>query len=127
MVVAAYGLILPAEVLTLPRHGCLNIHASLLPRWRGAAPIHRAIEAGDAETGITLMQMDEGLDTGGMLSREAVPIGPLDTTGTLHDSAGGAGRADDRRGTQQLAAGRAAGRHAQPEAGVTYAGEDRQG
>ena len=85
MVVAAYGLILPLWVLTLPRLGCLNIHASLLPRWRGAAPIHRAIEAGDAATGVTLMQMDEGLDTGDMLLAETVAIGADDTTGTLHD------------------------------------------
>ena len=85
LVVAAYGLILPAWVLTVPRLGCLNIHGSLLPRWRGAAPIHRAVEAGDAVTGITIMQMDEGLDTGAMLLREAVPIGPDDTTGRLHD------------------------------------------
>jgi methionyl-tRNA formyltransferase len=85
MVVAAYGLILPQWVLDLPRLGCLNIHASLLPRWRGAAPIHRAIEAGDAQTGITLMQMDAGLDTGDMLLVERTPIAPQDTTGTLHD------------------------------------------
>ena len=74
MVVAAYGLILPAWALQMPRLGCLNIHASLLPRWRGAAPIHRAIEAGDAQTGVTIMQMDEGLDTGGMLLTERLPI-----------------------------------------------------
>lgn len=85
MVVAAYGLILPQWVLDLPRHGCLNIHASLLPRWRGAAPIHRAIEAGDAETGVTIMQMDAGLDTGDMLLTEATPIATTDTTATLHD------------------------------------------
>ena len=85
MVVAAYGLILPQTVLDMPRLGCINIHASLLPRWRGAAPIHRAIEAGDAETGITLMQMDKGLDTGAMLTRTALPIAPDDTTGSLHD------------------------------------------
>ena len=84
-VVAAYGLILPQEVLDAPRHGCLNIHASLLPRWRGAAPIHRAIEAGDAETGITIMQMDAGLDTGAMLLKRATPIGAKETTGQLHD------------------------------------------
>jgi methionyl-tRNA formyltransferase len=83
MVVAAYGLILPAWVLALPRLGCINIHASLLPRWRGAAPIHRAIEAGDAETGITIMQMDAGLDTGPMLMAEAMPIDADDTTATL--------------------------------------------
>ena len=85
LVVAAYGLILPKAVLELPRLGCLNIHASLLPRWRGAAPIHRALEAGDAETGITIMQMDEGLDTGAMLLERSTPILPADTTASLHD------------------------------------------
>ncbi len=85
MVVAAYGLILPKAVLQLPRYGCLNIHASLLPRWRGAAPIQRAILAGDKETGITIMQMDEGLDTGDMLLSRACPIGEDDTAQTLHD------------------------------------------
>jgi methionyl-tRNA formyltransferase len=85
MVVAAYGLILPQWVLSLPRLGCLNIHASLLPRWRGAAPIHRAIEAGDAETGITIMHMDAGLDTGDMLLTEKCPIAGDDTTASLHD------------------------------------------
>lgn len=85
MVVAAYGLILPIEVLEAPTHGCFNIHGSLLPRWRGAAPIHRAILAGDTETGITIMQMDVGLDTGDMLVKVAVPIGPETTTGELHD------------------------------------------
>ncbi len=85
LVVAAYGLILPQAVLDIPRYGCLNIHASLLPRWRGAAPIHRAIEAGDAETGNTIMQMDAGLDTGAMLLREAMPISAEDTTASLHD------------------------------------------
>ena len=84
-VVVAYGLILPQAVLDAPRHGCLNIHASLLPRWRGAAPIHRAIMAGDAETGICIMQMDAGLDTGPVLLRAATPIGPEETTGQLHD------------------------------------------
>jgi len=85
MVVAAYGLILPKAVLQLPRYGCLNIHASLLPRWRGAAPIQRAIQAGDAETGITIMQMDEGLDTGDMLLKHNCPIAEHDTAQTLHD------------------------------------------
>ncbi|MDC8784588.1 methionyl-tRNA formyltransferase [Roseateles koreensis] len=85
MVVAAYGLILPQWTLDLPTRGCLNIHASLLPRWRGAAPIHRAIEAGDAQTGITLMQMDAGLDTGDMLLTERVDIDAADTTASLHD------------------------------------------
>ncbi|TCS69716.1 methionyl-tRNA formyltransferase [Sulfuritortus calidifontis] len=85
MIVAAYGLILPQGVLDIPRLGCINIHASLLPRWRGAAPIQRAIEAGDAQTGITLMQMDAGLDTGAMLSKAALPIAADDTAGSLHD------------------------------------------
>lgn len=85
MIVAAYGLILPAAVLEIPRHGCLNIHASLLPRWRGAAPIHRALAAGDQQTGITIMQMDEGLDTGAMLLKSLTPIQPDDTGGSLHD------------------------------------------
>ena len=85
MVVAAYGLILPQWVLDAPALGCFNIHGSLLPRWRGAAPIHRAIEAGDLETGITIMQMDAGLDTGDMLSVEKMPITPTDTTASLHD------------------------------------------
>jgi methionyl-tRNA formyltransferase len=84
-VVAAYGLILPEEILSAPKRGCLNIHASLLPRWRGAAPIQAAILAGDAQTGITIMQMDAGLDTGAMLLKEATPIGPADTAADLHD------------------------------------------
>ncbi len=91
MVVAAYGLILPQAVLDLPRFGCLNIHASLLPRWRGAAPIQRAILAGDAETGITIMQMDAGLDTGAMLSKTVVPIRDGDTAASLHDVLASAG------------------------------------
>ena len=86
MVVVAYGLILPAAALAIPPRGCLNIHASLLPRWRGAAPIQRAIEAGDPETGITIMQMDAGLDTGPMLLREALPINDTTTAATLHDA-----------------------------------------
>lgn len=84
-VVVAYGLLLPRAVLDAPAKGCLNIHASLLPRWRGAAPIHRAIMAGDAETGICIMQMEEGLDTGPVLSRQATPIGSAETTADLHD------------------------------------------
>ena len=85
MIVAAYGLILPKDVLAIPSHGCLNIHASLLPRWRGAAPIQRAIAAGDEETGITIMQMDEGLDTGAMLLKSLTAIEENDTGGSLHD------------------------------------------
>jgi methionyl-tRNA formyltransferase len=86
MVVVAYGLILPRHILDLPRYGCLNIHASLLPRWRGAAPIQRAIEAGDRETGITIMQMDEGLDTGDMILEKRIPIGNRTDAGQLHDT-----------------------------------------
>ena len=118
MVVAAYGLILPQWVLDAPARGCLNIHASLLPRWRGAAPIHRAIEAGDLETGVTIMQMDAGLDTGAMLLRETLPIAPQDTTGSLHDKLAEVG------GTMIVAALHALNTltaEAQPEAGVTYA------
>src|SRR5690554_2921647 len=85
MVVAAYGLILPEWVLELPTHGCFNIHASLLPRWRGAAPIQRAIEAGDTVTGVTIMQMDEGLDTGDMLLEREIPIHDTHTAEQLHD------------------------------------------
>jgi len=91
MVVAAYGLILPQAVLDLPRFGCLNIHASLLPRWRGAAPIQRAILAGGTETGITIMQMDAGLDTGAMLAKTPVPILATDTAASLHDTLAAAG------------------------------------
>jgi len=85
MVVTAYGLLIPRAILSLPRRGCINIHASLLPRWRGAAPIQRALIAGDAKTGITIMQMDEGLDTGPVLLQESIPIASDDTAGTLHD------------------------------------------
>lgn len=86
LVVAAYGMILPPAVLTWPAHGCLNLHASLLPRWRGAAPIARAIEAGDRESGITIMQMDAGLDTGPVVRQQDAPIGARETAGTLHDT-----------------------------------------
>src|SRR5206468_4024609 len=85
MVVVAYGLILPKEVIHLPPYGCINVHASLLPRWRGAAPIQSAILAGDAVTGITIMKIDEGLDTGDMLAQEACPIYPTDTAQDVHD------------------------------------------
>ncbi|MEK8053505.1 methionyl-tRNA formyltransferase [Ideonella sp. DXS22W] len=118
MVVAAYGLILPQWVLDLPPRGCLNIHASLLPRWRGAAPIHRAIEAGDALTGITLMQMDAGLDTGDMLLTAEEAIRPDDTTAALHDRLAALGGA---LCVQGLAAPDALVRTPQPAEGVTYA------
>jgi len=121
MVVAAYGLILPREALDMPRHGCINIHASLLPRWRGAAPIHRAIEAGDAETGITLMQMDAGLDTGAMLKSAHVPIGTSDTTATLHDKLAAAGAQLVVDGLAELERNGALPGTPQPEAGATYA------
>jgi methionyl-tRNA formyltransferase len=120
MVVAAYGLILPQWVLEAPRLGCLNIHASLLPRWRGAAPIHRAIEAGDAQTGVTIMQMDAGLDTGDMLLAERVDLAEDDSTGTLHDKLavlGGRLVVDvlQRAARGQLQPVR------QPDEGITYA------
>ena len=124
MVVAAYGLILPLWTLTAPRLGCLNIHASLLPRWRGAAPIHRAIEAGDLETGVTIMQMDEGPDTGGMLLTERLPIrhaGPdADTTATLHDRLATLG---GRMVVEALELAACGGLQAtpQPAEGITYA------
>jgi methionyl-tRNA formyltransferase len=120
LVVAAYGLILPAWVLATPRHGCLNIHGSLLPRWRGAAPIQRAIEAGDLETGITIMQMDEGLDTGAMLLRVATPITSDDTTTTLHDRLAAMGARLVVQSLQDLQRG-ALHPVAQPEAGANYA------
>ncbi|MDX5444616.1 MAG: methionyl-tRNA formyltransferase [Zoogloeaceae bacterium] len=120
LVVAAYGIILPAEALTIPRLGCINIHASLLPRWRGAAPIHRAIEAGDAETGITIMQMDEGLDTGAMLLERAIPIAPEDTTGTLHDRLAALGGELVVEALQRLSAAPLPATP-QPTGGVTYA------
>jgi methionyl-tRNA formyltransferase len=120
LVVAAYGLILPQWVLDMPRLGCLNIHASLLPRWRGAAPIHRAIEAGDAETGVTIMQMDAGLDTGDMLLVERVPIAPDDTSGSLHDKLAPLGGRLIVEALELAACGGLAPVK-QPEAGVTYA------
>jgi methionyl-tRNA formyltransferase len=115
-VVAAYGLILPAAMLTAPRRGCLNIHASLLPRWRGAAPIQAAILAGDAESGVTIMQMDEGLDTGPMLLAEATPIGPRMTAALLHDALAGIGARLVLRTLDEDPAPRP-----QPEDGATYA------
>ena len=120
MVVAAYGLILPEAVLAVPRLGCVNIHASLLPRWRGAAPIHRAIEAGDRETGITLMQMDKGLDTGAMLARSVLPILDGDTTGSLHDKLAELGAREIVALLPRLAAGGVVGEK-QDDALATYA------
>ena len=117
-VVVAYGLILPQAVLDAPRRGCLNIHASLLPRWRGAAPIHRAVMAGDAETGISIMQMEAGLDTGPVLLSQAIPIGPEDTTGDLHDSLSRMGARLIVRALSDLDDLRPV---PQPDAGVTYA------
>ena len=119
-VVAAYGLILPQAILAAPRLGCLNIHASLLPRWRGAAPIQRAIMAGDNETGITIMQMDAGLDTGAMLLQEAVPITLETTTETLHDTLAALGAKLIVAAVDGLAGGRLQPQ-AQPSEGVTYA------
>ena len=120
MVVAAYGLILPQAVLDIPRLGCINIHGSLLPRWRGAAPIHRAILAGDRETGITIMQMAAGLDTGPTLLRESIPIDAKDTTATLHDQLATLGGKLIVRALEQLQNG-ALRATRQPEEGVTYA------
>ena len=117
-VVVAYGLILPQAVLDAPRLGCLNIHASLLPRWRGAAPIHRAIMAGDAETGICIMQMEAGLDTGPVLLREAAAIGATETTGELHDRLSAMGA---RLIVEALARLPDLSPHPQPDEGVTYA------
>lgn len=120
MIVAAYGLLLPPAVLAIPRHGCLNIHASLLPRWRGAAPIQRAILAGDRETGITIMQMDRGLDTGAMLLREALPIDRQETAQALHDKLAPLGAACIVRALQQIENGTLRGVPQQDDA-ATYA------
>ena len=120
LVVAAYGLILPQAVLDLPRFGCVNIHASLLPRWRGAAPIHRAVEAGDAESGITIMQMDVGLDTGPMMLRRALPIEASDTGGSLHDKLAALGAEMIVEALHSIALVEISPA-AQPADGVTYA------
>ena len=119
-VVVAYGLILPKPILDAPRLGCLNIHASLLPRWRGAAPIQHAILAGDAETGITIMRMDEGLDTGAMLMREAIPIPPTATAAGMHDLLAWAGARMIVAALDALAAGQLTATP-QPSEGATYA------
>jgi methionyl-tRNA formyltransferase len=120
MVVVAYGLILPRDVLVLPRFGCLNIHASLLPRWRGAAPIQRAILAGDAETGVCIMQMDEGLDTGAVLTRACIPIGAEATSASLHDELADLGARQLLAALAGLEAGTLTAAP-QPAQGVTYA------
>ena len=121
LVVAAYGLILPSSILEWPDGGCINIHASLLPRWRGAAPIQRALLAGDCETGITLMRMDEGLDTGPIIARHAVPIAARETAGSLHDKLATVGA---RAIVETLSTLRRSGRlaaEAQAEKGAIYA------
>ena len=120
LVVVAYGLILPREALELPKLGCVNIHGSLLPRWRGAAPIQRAILAGDAETGVCIMQMDAGLDTGPVFLARTTPISPQDTGGSLHDRLAAAGAVAVVEVLEQLGAGTAYSTP-QPEDGVTYA------
>lgn len=121
MVVIAYGLILPRKVLAIPRLGCWNVHASLLPRWRGAAPIQRAILAGDNKTGVCLMQMQAGLDTGPVLLSEATPIHADDTGGTLHDRLAELGAQVLAKGLGRLAAGEMLSATPQPETGATYA------
>ena len=121
MVVVAYGLILPQSVLDIPAHGCWNVHASLLPRWRGAAPIQRAIQAGDTETGVCLMQMERGLDTGPVLLSQALPIGEGDTGGQLHDRLSELGAQVLSDGLGLLRAGILPVARAQPVEGVTYA------
>ena len=121
MIVVAYGLILPQAVLDIPRFGCWNVHASLLPRWRGAAPIQRAIEAGDTETGVCLMQMEKGLDTGPVLLAQKTPIGPEETGGELHDRLAALGAQVLADGLGLLRAGIRPVPQPQPDAGVTYA------
>jgi len=121
MVVVAYGLLLPPRVLAIPAHGCWNVHASLLPRWRGAAPIQRAIEAGDAETGVCLMQMERGLDTGPVLLSQATPIGADETAGQLHARLAELGATVLDQGLALLRAGAPPEPTPQPEEGATYA------
>jgi methionyl-tRNA formyltransferase len=120
MIVAAYGLILPQRILEIPTYGCLNIHASLLPRWRGAAPIQRAILAGDTQTGITIMQMDAGLDTGDMLLTRPIPIRPDDTAGSLHNILAQCG-AQAMIDTLKNLSHYLTNRQPQPKLGITYA------
>jgi methionyl-tRNA formyltransferase len=121
LVVAAYGLLLPPHILAWPAHGCINIHASLLPRWRGAAPVERAILAGDAETGISLMQMDTGLDTGPVIERVPVAITPADTTGSLTSRLAATGAAAIVGALARLRDGGRLEASPQPKSGVTYA------
>ena len=121
LVVVAYGLILPQSILDIPTQGCWNVHASLLPRWRGAAPIQRAIEAGDAETGVCLMKMEKGLDTGPVLLSQRTPIGPAETGGQLHDRLATLGAQVLADGLGLLRAGMRPVAQPQPDAGVTYA------
>jgi methionyl-tRNA formyltransferase len=120
-VVAAYGLILPKPILDAPKHGCLNVHASLLPRWRGAAPIQRAIMAGDDKTGVCIMRMDEGLDTGPVLLRDSLPITPETTAGTLHDQLAELGARQMVMALGLLTLNNAAIAMKQPDDGATYA------
>jgi methionyl-tRNA formyltransferase len=121
MVVVAYGLILPANILLIPRHGCWNIHASLLPRWRGAAPIQRAIEAGDRNSGVCIMQMDTGLDTGPLIRCEAVPLDDRETGGSLHDRLSALGASTLLTCVQRLARGEPVESQPQSVTGITYA------
>ena len=121
IVVVAYGLLLPQAVLDIPKYGCWNVHASLLPRWRGAAPIQRAIQAGDTETGVCLMQMEKGLDTGPVLLRQTTPIAPTDTGGSLHDRLAVLGAQVLADGLGLLRVGMQLGRNPQPAQGITYA------
>jgi len=125
MVVAAYGLLLPQSVLDTPRLGCINIHASLLPRWRGAAPIQRAIQLGDTGSGVTIMQMEAGLDTGPMLLARPTPIAPRETAATLHDRLAALGAQALLDALDEIVLGRAMPQ-AQPAAGVTYAAKIRK-
>lgn len=125
MIVVAYGLLLPKAVLETPRLGCVNIHASLLPRWRGAAPIQRAIQAGDKESGVTIMQMDVGLDTGPMLLERVTPLDPRETAASLHDRLAALGSAAIIEAIDTIAAGVASPRE-QPKEGATYAAKIRK-
>ena len=121
LIVVAYGLILPKAILEIPRYGCWNIHPSLLPRWRGAAPIQRTIQAGDTRTGVCIMQMDQGLDTGAILARQETPVGPEDTTASLHDRLASLGAEMLLDCVRQLAGGELPVAAAQGDTGVTLA------